>query len=116
MTEYRRRSTWAFVLAASLLAIAAGMVAYNMGLSHGAATAAALQAAPGPYAYPSPYAWGWHRPWGFGFFPIFPIFFFLALFFLFRGACWGGPWRHRWYYDERDRTKEGTPADDPRRG
>ena len=103
-----RRSRWIFVAGAALVALAAAAVAYNVGLSQGAAGVAALQGAPPP-AYPYPYAYGWHRPLGFGF----PFFGVLLLFLLFRGACWGGPWRrHAYYYDDRDRVRERPPADD----
>jgi hypothetical protein len=109
------RSRWIYLIIGVLVAMAAAGIAYNVGVSQGAAGMAALQNATPPPAgaYPYPYAYGWHRPWGFGFGPFFII---LALIFLFRGACWGGPWRRRYYYDDRDRVREGPPADDTRRG
>ena len=131
MTEYSGRSRWAFVIVAAGVALLAGVVAYNAGLSEGAAHAAALRGMPA-----APYPYYWHRPWGFGFgFPIF--FLFLLFFFVLRGAWWGwgGPWRRRWYYDgphaqsspgedrfdawhrrAHERMKEAPPADDSRRG
>src|SRR4051812_49711022 len=42
------------------------------------------------------------RPWGFGFgfFPIFPLFVIFFWFVILRGLFWRGPWGHRrWYYD-----------------
>jgi hypothetical protein len=87
-----RRSRWIFVAGAALVALAVAAVAYNVGFSQGAAGVNGL-----------------HRPWGFGF----PFFGILLLFLLFRGACWGGPWRrHAYYYDDRDRVRERPPADD----
>ena len=118
MTHDSERSRWWFFAVAVLIALTAGFVAYNAGVSHGAAVAALQAQTPAPpagaYPYPYPYGYGWHRPWGFGFGPLFLI----LLFFLFFRGCWGwgGPWRHRWYYEERARMKEGPPADDPRRG
>ncbi len=115
MSEYPDRPRWWFFAVAALVAIAAGFFAYNAGMSHGAAIAA-LQAPAGSaaYPYPYPYPYGWHRPWGFGFGP---LFFLLFFFLLFRGCWgWGGPWRRHWYYEERARMKEGPSADDPRRG
>src|SRR5262245_33227034 len=109
MSEFSNRSGWTLVLVALVGALIGGVIAYNIGLSH-AAGAAALP--PGPYPYP----YVWHRPWGFGF--GFPFLFILLLLFLFRGICWGGPWRRRYWYDyhERERMKEGSPANDPNRG
>ncbi len=111
MTEYSDRSRWWFFMVAALVALVAGYVAYNMGVSHGAAIAA-IQAPAGSVPYPYPY--GWHRPWGFGFGPLF----FILLFFLFFRGCWGwgGPWRRPWYYEDRARVKEGPSADDSGRG
>ena len=74
-------------------AAAIGIGAYNAGVAHGIAEFGRLAAAPaGTYPY------GWHRPWGFGFFPIFPFFFFLFFFFIVRGLLWRGPWRGGWGY------------------
>jgi hypothetical protein len=114
VTNLSPRARWTYLIIAALVALAAAGVAYNIGLSQGAAAVAALQNAPPPPAgaFPYPYAYGWHRPWGFGF----PFFFILLLFLLFRGACWGAPWRRHYYYDDRNRVREGPPADDTRRG
>jgi hypothetical protein len=113
MTEYSDRSRWWFFVLAVLIALAAGFFAYNVGVSHGAAVAAAQPGGAAPYPYP--YAYGWHHHWGFGFGP---FFFILLFFFLFRGVCWGwgGPWGRRWYYEDRPRVKEGASADNPGRG
>ena len=116
MTQYSDRPRWWFFMAAILIALAAGFFAYNAGVSHGAAVAAVQAQAPaaGTYPYPYPYAYGWHRPWGFGFGPLF----FLLLFFLFFRGCWGwgGPWRRHWYYEDRARMKEEPSGDNPGRG
>jgi hypothetical protein len=79
-------------LAAALGCVAIGVVAYDAGLTRGAAEAAAASGTLPPYAF----GWGWYRPWGFGF--GFPLFFFLFWLVLARAAFWGGPWRRRWYY------------------
>ena len=71
-----------------------GVVAYNIGVSHGLAQqmiAQGAQATP-PYPYPYPYPYGWYRPRGFGF--GFPIFFFVLIWFvLIRSVFWGRRWR-----------------------
>ena len=91
MTEYRGRHRGAIVLAVVLLSALTGVVAYNIGLSHGLAQTVGAQAAAVP-----PYPYGWYRPWGFGFgFPF--LFFALIWFVVLRGLWWGGPrWRHRY--------------------
>ena len=71
-------------------AIAIG--AYNAGMAQGIA-AGGQAVAGGPGGTPLVYVWP--RPWGFGFFPIFPIFFFIFLFFAGRGLLWHGAWRGR---------------------
>jgi len=85
-----RSTPWlAFVALAAAVGI--GIVSYDLGVSHGAAQAAAAAGNLPPYAY----GLGWYRPWGFGF--GFPILFFL-FFWLFIGRVffWGGPWRRGW--------------------
>ena len=94
-----------FAPLAVLGSIVIGIVAYNAGVSQGAAEAAAASGTVPPYVY-----WGWHRPWGFGF--GFPIFFFLLFWFVFaRGFFWGGPWRRGCSYDrpraDADRADRG---------
>ena len=87
-----RRFKLAAVLAAVLLAVAVGVIAYNAGVSHGLAIAGSAGPAPtGPFP---PY--GWYRPWGFGFFG--PFLFVLFWFFLLRVLFWGGFYRRRWMY------------------
>lgn len=93
MHERFRMNGWAVALFVALVAIVVGSVAYQFGMSQGLAQSGQAVGAAAP-AYP-PYPYGWHRPWGFGFFPfLFLLFWFVIL----RGAFWGGPWRHRWYY------------------
>ena len=88
----------ALAIGALVLAVAAAVAvgAYNAGMSHGLAEAArALPPQAG--AAPVPYYPYWGRPWGFGFFPIFPFFFLiLLLFFVVRGLFWRGRWRGGW--------------------
>jgi hypothetical protein len=83
----------ALLIALGIAAI--GYWSYNAGVAHGMAEAARVAAVQGgnaaAHAYP-PYVW--HRPWGFGFFPIFPILFILLWVFLLRGFFWRG--RHGW--------------------
>ncbi len=67
------------------------LIAYNIGLSEGAARAAAASGTLPAYPY-----WGWHRPWGFGI--GFPLLFLVFWFVIARSFFWGAPWRRRWYY------------------
>jgi hypothetical protein len=95
MEPHDRSFRWARLLAALVLAVLVGFVAYNAGVAHGVATAAAQQAAAAPQgaAPPAMFApYGYYRPWGFGFF-FGPFFFFLLFVFVMRGLFWGGPWR-----------------------
>ena len=71
------------VLAFSVLALAVGLVAYQMGLSQGLATTLPAGAAPAAYYYPH---WGY----GFGFFGFLLPLFFLFLFFGAMRAAFGG--------------------------
>ena len=72
------------VLAFSVLALAVGLVAYQMGLSQGLATTLPAGAAPAAYYYPH---WGY----GFGFFGfLFPLFFLFLFFGAMRAAFGGG--------------------------
>jgi hypothetical protein len=84
---------WIAVVGALLLAAMVGFAAYQAGVEHGieqssriVAPPSGVNASPYPYPYPYPY-YGWHRPWGFGFFPIFPLF-FLFWFLVVRGLFW----------------------------
>jgi hypothetical protein len=91
------RFRMAVVVVGVLSSIAIGVVAYNMGVSHGleiSAAAGAQSGVPGGVPY-GPY--GWYRPWGFGFFPFAPFLFIFFWFFLLRGLFWGGFHRRRWY-------------------
>jgi hypothetical protein len=86
-----RSTRWLAFVVALFAAVGTGIVTYNLGLSHGAAQAAAAAGTLPPY----PYAWGWHYGWGFGGFPIFFLLFFWLI--VARIFFWGGPWRRRWY-------------------
>jgi hypothetical protein len=77
-----------------LVALAAGGLGYNIGLSRGLAVAAA-PAAGTASAYPLAAPYLWYHPWGFGF-GFGPLLFLFFAFFVFRGLLWGG-YRHRWY-------------------
>jgi hypothetical protein len=139
--SYRRR--WAVFAGTLIFSVFVGVIAYNVGMSHGLAQGAVAQAggavAPYPYPYPYPYAYGWHRPSGFGF--PFLLLFFAFWFLVFRRAWWGGPWRRHpywrgpygpygvdfqppqpppafddWHRQAHERMKEPPRADDSGRG
>jgi hypothetical protein len=87
---------WAAVtvaVVAVVIAVGIGTGAYQAGVAHGLA----LQIPEGTTPPALPYGWygwyGWHRPWGFGFGP---LFFLLICFLFFRGLFWGG--HRRWHY------------------
>jgi len=93
MHEHSGPARWVGALLAVALAVAVGAWSYDLGLVHGLATQLPATAAPYPWAY--------YRPWGFGFpfFPLFFLFFWLvAIRFFIRGGRrggWGG------YYGDR---------------
>jgi len=82
----------ALLLIASLAAV--GSYTYNLGVAHGIAESGRFV---GPNG--APIVAFWPRPWGFGFgfFPLFPLLFFI-LFWIFaaRALFWRGRW-HRGY-------------------
>jgi hypothetical protein len=81
---------WRGVLVAVLVigaATAIGIGSYNAGVAQGIVESGRFAAA-SPGAVPYPY--GWHRPWGGGFFPIFPLLFFFLFFAVMRSWWWGG--------------------------
>lgn len=82
-------------------AAAIGIGAYNAGVAQGIIESGRLIATPQagtPYVYVGP------RPWGFGFFPFFPLVMLLLFFFAVRGLFW----RRRWHGGGRYRY-EGVP-------
>jgi len=81
-----------------LAAVAAvGFYTYNLGLAQGIAESGRAVAIPGGGV---PVVAVWPRPWGFGFFPFFPLFFILFWVFVLRGMFWRRGWRGRGYgYD-----------------
>ena len=86
-------SPWRALFIALLVvlgAVALGVSTYHAGVANGIAESGRAIAAP-PAG--TPYVYVWPRPWGFGFFPIFPIFFLLFFFFAARSLLWRGPWR-----------------------
>jgi hypothetical protein len=88
------RFRWLTGLLVAGLVAAVGLYSYNLGLVHGLAQTAAVEA-PGATVPVIP-IW---RPWGFGFgfFPFFPFLFILFWFFALRGLFWRGRWhRSRW--------------------
>jgi hypothetical protein len=95
---------WWQVVGVAVIGLVLAVAAYNVGLSDGAARAAASAGGAPVFDY----GWGWHRHWGFGF-PLFFIFFWLLIV---RGLFWGGPWRRRWHYyydDPPRRYDDGLP-------
>src|SRR6266850_8255475 len=86
----------AFAALAVAAAVAIGIGAYNAGVAQGIAESGRLIAAP-PAG--TPYVYVWPRPWGFGFFPFFPLL-FLVLFFFFvmRALLWKARWHGGWRY------------------
>lgn len=76
-------------------AAAIGIGAYNAGVAQGIAESGRAIVAP---QAGTPYVYVWPRPWGFGFFPFFPLFFFVLFFFVLRGLLWRAPWRRGWDY------------------
>ncbi|HTP27238.1 MAG TPA: hypothetical protein VMK12_16500 [Anaeromyxobacteraceae bacterium] len=82
---------WLGVLSAIALLALVGVYTYDLGVAHGLAESAkvgGLGAGDGP-------VFGWWRPWGFGFFPLFP--FLILLWLVMRAFFWRGPryWRRR---------------------
>jgi hypothetical protein len=71
------------------VAVGAAIGAYNAGVAQGFAESGRMIAAP-PVGTPIVYLWP--RPWGFGFFPFFPLFFLIVFFFVVRGRMWRGRW------------------------
>jgi hypothetical protein len=106
------RFNWFVVIAGVLLTAAIGVVAFNMGVSHGLAIGVPSAGAP-PAAGPYPYPYG-YRPWGFGFFPLAPLFFIFFFLFVARGMFWGG-YRRRcgsfddWHRRAHERMDGNTP-------
>jgi hypothetical protein len=75
-----------------------GFYTYNLGVAHGVAESARAVAAPGN----GPAVVIWPRPWGFGFgfFPVFPLFFILFWLVIARGLFWrGSRWGRSCRYD-----------------
>jgi hypothetical protein len=98
---------WIAVVGALLLAVLVGFAAYQAGVERGIEQSGKIVAPPSgtnPYPYPYPYPYyGWHRPWGFGFFffPLFFLFWFLVVRGLFwRRAGYGGGCGPRGRWDE----------------
>ena len=79
-----------------------GFYTYNLGVAHGVAESVRVTAAPGGV----PVVALWPRPWGFGFgfFPVFPLFFILFWIVAARGLFWR---RARW---GRGCGRDGIPA------
>jgi len=87
MNRYR----WIPIVAAVVLAVVVGGIAYNAGVANGIQQSGKI-VMPAPGAYPYPYPYMWH-PWGFGFF-FGPFFFILFWFVILRCLFWRGRWHH----------------------
>jgi hypothetical protein len=82
------RQVFLAVMMIAMLAVV-GVYTYNMGLAHGVAESGRALAAPGGGV---PIVAVWPRPWGFGFFPFFPLLFIAFWFFVVRRLFWRGAW------------------------
>jgi hypothetical protein len=93
---------WRGILIAIVLVSAAAMIgigSYNAGVAQGIVDSGKIAALP---AGSVPYAYGWHRPWGPGFFPLFPLISLFLFFAVVRGLWWRGPRRGGWGYHHCD--------------
>jgi hypothetical protein len=79
-------------IALVVMLAAVGVYTYNLGVAQGIAESGRAIAAPGTTV---PVVAFWPRPWGFGFFPIFPLLFIFFWFFILRGLFWRGAWYRR---------------------
>ena len=68
-----------------------GVYTYNLGFAHGLGEAARTVAPGGA----GPVVAWWPRPWGFGFFPLFPLLFILFWILVLRAVFWRGAWYGR---------------------
>lgn len=91
----RHRFGLVAALGVVFVALAAGALGYNIGLSRGLAIgAASASGTAGAVPLAMPYMW--YHPWGLGF-GFGPLLFLFFAFFLFRGLLWGGLYRRRWH-------------------
>jgi hypothetical protein len=79
---------WLIGLLAVAALAAVGVYTYNLGVAHGLTEAARMST---PATGVPVVAW-WPRPWGFGFFPFFPLLFILFWIVLLRGFFWRARW------------------------
>ena len=87
-----RVGQWLIGLLVLALLVAAGAYVYNLGFAQGVAESGRFVQAPGAGV---PVVAFWPRPWGFGFFPFFPLLFILFWFLVLRGLFWRGGWAGR---------------------
>src|SRR3954454_9128162 len=87
MNGQHRRNGWVIASTVAVVAIATGLLGYQLGVSHGLAVSGQLAQGAVPYGY--------YRPWGFGF--GFPFLFIALWFFVLRGLFWGRGWRRGYY-------------------
>ena len=107
------RTRWILGAAALVLAVTIGAIAYDVGVSHGAARMAASESAgavtnaTAPPVAPYRDRDGW-RGHGWDYFPLFPLMFIFFWMFCFRLFWWGGWWGWPWYgpYSRGPRDRE----------
>jgi hypothetical protein len=92
------RYRWFVGLFVIALLVIVSVYAYNAGVAQGLVQSGKLGTAPGAVVP----VLGWYpRPWGFGFFPVFPLFFFLLFWvFVSRSLLWRGYGHGRRYTAE----------------
>ena len=88
--SHRYAYRWMIGLALVAALAGVGFYAYNLGVAQGLAESSRL-VAPGAAAP----VIVWARPWGFGFFPFFPLLFIFFWIFVLRGLFWRGRWGGR---------------------
>ena len=79
---------WLIGLLAVAALAAVGVYTYNLGVAHGVAEAVRMS----PPATGGPVVAWWPRPWGFGFFPFFPLLFILFWIVALRAFFWRARW------------------------
>jgi len=105
------RFDWAIIVlvVVALLGIT-GVTSYNAGVARGATQSSTVAAAPDAAAP----VYHWHaRPWGWGFFPFFPLWILFFWLFALRGLGWRrrwyGPYGYRHWYGDRYGYPEDVP-------
>ncbi len=111
------RSRWLIGVAGLVLLALVSVGAYDAGVAHGLAVSSRTIPAGGV----PPMGWWWPRPWGFWFFPVWPLLFFVFVWVvLARGLFWHrrswrgwGPGGVPPAFDEWHRRAHGQPPAHP---